>query len=333
MNATQTTQTEMPTADAILPRRRFLLVRNPNAGLHGRTLLGDVVARLAAAKAIVRIVSANSVADAQAQVEESLSGEAVDAVVAAGGDGTIRALAETLSHRSIPLGLIPVGTGNVMAREIGLLPRGALVVDTLLMGRSVTIHGSLANGQPFFLMAGIGFDGRIVHALNQSLKRSIGRAAYIPPILASAARPVDELVVEVDGKEEEANWVVAANSSHYGGAFIIAPDAHLDTPGLSAVLIRARSRAELLLQLTFMAMGKFERCRGVTIRPCTRLKAGGRHGEVPVEIDGDPFGTSPVRIEANGPKLDLIVPASFVSSHGALERRQSATDAVASTLR
>lgn len=316
-------------AERSIPRRRFVLVRNPNAGLYGRTLLGEVVARLAAAKAVVRIVSAGSVADARRLIDDALSAEPVDAVVAAGGDGTIRALAETLSQRSAPLGLIPIGTGNVMAREIGLAPRGALVAETLLTGRSITIHGSRANGQPFFLMAGIGFDGRIVHALNQALKRTVGRAAYVPPILASLAKPLDDLLVEVDGKQEEANWVVAANSSHYAGAFIIAPDAHLDTAGLSAVLIRARNRAELLLQLTFMAAGRFERCRGVTIRPCTRLKASGRRREAPVEIDGDPFGFSPVEIEANGPKLELIVPASYVSSPAALERRKSATASVA----
>lgn len=314
-------------------RRRFLLVRNPNAGLSGSTLLGDVVARLAGEQASVRVISAGSIDDAHRLVDEALASEPVDAVVAAGGDGTIRALAQTLSRWAVPLGIIPVGTGNVMAREIGLAPQGELVAQTLLTGRSVTIHGALANGQPFFLMAGIGFDGRIVHALNQPLKRTLGRAAYVPPILANVAKRIDDLLVVIDGKEEEANWVVAANSSHYGGAFIIAPGAHLDTPGLSAVLVKSSNRAELLLQLAYLAAGRFDRCRGVTIRPFSRLKATARREQVPVEIDGDPFGYSPVEIEANGPKLDLIVPAHFVSSQGALDRRSPATLAVAPPFR
>jgi diacylglycerol kinase (ATP) len=208
------------------------------------------------------------------------------------------------------MGLIPLGTGNVLAREIALPRRAGAVVEALLNGRVETVHGARASGQPFYLMAGIGFDGRTVAALEQRFKRRLGRAAYGHAMLRSLNAPLDEISVEIDGRPYAANWVIVTNARHYGGSFILAPRASIFTPGLEAILVRASSRLGLLAQLLRLTRGRLtaDDNRHVTVLPARTVLVTSLQ-PVPVQLDGDCFGVTPLTIDADGPHLRLIVPA------------------------
>jgi diacylglycerol kinase family enzyme len=207
-------------------------------------------------------------------------------------------VAAALLGAEADLGIIPVGTGNVLAHEIGLGQKASAVARMLRQGPAVKVVCAQANGEPFLLMVGIGFDARVVGALDQRLKSYVGKAAYAGPLLGAIVRPADALAVTVDGQHHGASWAVIANARHYGGRFVLAPRTGIQERGLQAILFKTRSRATLLGQLVgLLATGRLEpgatRGREVEMLPCSRVTVTAHH-PVPIQIDGDVFGTTPV---------------------------------------
>jgi diacylglycerol kinase family enzyme len=292
-------------------RRRFLVLANPGAGTSRSTLTAQTVRLLEQSGATVRCLKPADVSSLVLEARAAGAGERYDAIVAAGGDGTVRQLAAALLGSRTPLGLIPAGTGNVLAHEIGLARTPAAVVHTLLNGPAVPVAAARANGEPFLLMAGAGFDGRVIAALDQGFKSRRGKLAFAGPVLGALVRPVDSLSVSVDGHPHEAAWAVIANARHYGGRFVMAPRASIRQRGLEAVLFKSRSRAELLAQLMSLVTGRLDARaaagRGVEMLPCARVTITS-HSPAPVQIDGDSFGTTPLHIEAGSGEVRLIVP-------------------------
>src|SRR6185503_15144419 len=235
----------------------------------------------------------------------------------AGGDGTIRHVAAALIGTETPLGIIPVGTGNVLAHEIGLAATAGAVAPMLLDGPIATVACALANAEPFLLMVGAGFDARVLGALDQRLKSRVGKMAYAGPLLGALIRPVDTLSVTVDGHRHAASWVVVANARHYGGRFVLAPRAGIQQRGLEAILFKARTRAVLAGQLMSLASGRLRphatQRGGVEMLPCSRVSIAA-HEPVPTQIDGDVFGTTPLEVDAGTAEVRLIVPGMATGS-------------------
>lgn len=289
-------------------RRRLLVVRNPLAGIAASRLCTDVEERLAAHGVAVTHYDAG-----QLEAIGGLASHAhdVDAVVAAGGDGTIRALAAALLGTGVPLGIIPAGTGNVMATEIGAPSHPDAIAAMLMTGPIVEIESASANGAPFLLMAGAGFDARILGRLNLAAKRRVGKLAYAAPTLAVLSRLQAPFQVRVDGAEHEACWIVATNARHYAGRFVISPSADVRRPGLHAVLLAPKGRIGMADALVRLALGRHDGVSGLTIVPARRIEVASAQ---PIQADGDYLGSGPLLVESGGPRLALIVPAASLSA-------------------
>jgi diacylglycerol kinase family enzyme len=292
-------------------RRRFYLITNPGAGLTGSPLLDAVGNALLRAGAELTLTQPGDIETARHQVREAASSARYDAVLAAGGDGTIRQVAASLIGTRTPLGIVPVGTGNVLAHEIGVTPEAGAIADMLLHGPLIEAVCARANEEPFLLMAGAGFDGRVIAALDHRLKSHVGKAAYAGPMLGALAHPVDTLNVTIDGETHEASWAVISNVRHYGGNFVMARRTGIRERGLQAILFKAKNRGELVGQLMALAMGQLDersaRHGDVELLPCLRATVTAQK-PVPTQIDGDAFGSTPVQIEAGAADLRLIVP-------------------------
>lgn len=294
-------------ADATPQRRRFLIVRNRLAGLAGQRIVDAVAARLQARGASVRIAETQSAEEGRAVLEASTD---CDAIVAAGGDGTIRGVAWNMSEAGItlPLGIIPAGTGNVLANEIGLPRAAASVARVLLEGPVRQAHFATANGIPFLLMCGAGFDAQVLLRLSMKLKQSVGRAAYSGPTLQTLTFDPPRLFdVEIDGRRHRASWVVVANARRYGGRFIIAPTASMLDEGLYAVIFKATSRTGRIIELLSLAAGRIERCRSVEIIACRHVSIASPRG-IPTQCDGDSLGFGPVEVACTDRTIAIIVP-------------------------
>jgi diacylglycerol kinase family enzyme len=297
-------------------RRRFALVFNSTAGVAIPRLLDGVLAILRARGAEVFQLPARTASEAAARVADAAQRGLCDAAVAAGGDGTFRAVATGTAESGLPVGLIPLGTGNVLANEIGLVRRVRDIADVLLDGSEIEATGGLFNGAPFFLMAGAGFDARIVERLNYRTKRAFGRGAYTYPVIKTFAEGPRFFDVEIDGRRFEASWVILTFASRYGGSFVLTRDAGIGLNALIGIVIEARSRFALAASALSLSLGRLGDAKmhpaGVHVLPVKRALIG-KQSLVPLEVDGDAAGMSPVEVTAGGPRVRLIVPGHYVA--------------------
>ncbi len=152
-------------------------------------------------------------------------------VVAAGGDGTVRACAQVLAGTDVPLAIIPVGTGNLAARALGLPRRADGALAVAFGGRNRRIDLAAADGIPFLAMAGIGLDAAVVGSTPQSLKERFGWLAYAAAGVARLPGRRQEFTVRLDGGPpliRRARCVVAGNAGLLPGGFTLFPGARMD---------------------------------------------------------------------------------------------------------
>jgi len=299
-----------------LMRRRFALVFNSTAGVAIPRRLDGVLRRMRARGSDVFQIPARNATEAAEAIAAAGRRGLCDAVIAAGGDGTFRAVATGAAECDLPIGLIPLGTGNVLANEIGLPKKAHDLADLFIDGPEIEAKGGLINGAPFFLMVGAGFDAHIVGRLNYRTKRVLGRGAYTVPVLRTLAERPRIFDVDLDGRHFEASWLILAFANRYAGSFRLSRDGGVGGDQLIAVVIEARSRTAMVSHVLSLALGRLvnpeTRPAGVHVLPVRRATIGRRTG-VPLEVDGDEGGLSPVVIDAAGPRIRLIVPQSYVA--------------------
>ncbi len=285
----------------------MLIVFNPAAGRRRRRRLERALALLPGAL----VAETTTAGHAEHLAREAVSG-GESLVVAAGGDGTVAEVAAGLAGTGAALGLLPLGTANVLAHELGVPLRPEPAALSLLRGRDLPMWPGIArfgNGRTrlFVQMLGAGFDAAVVAGLDLRLKRAVGRGAYGWQTLRELPRygfaPVEARLD--DGPPLRAASVVVTKGRLYAGRFLLAPGATPLAPGLHVALVRGGApRAALAGAL--LPLGLLPRMPGVTLLRAARVSLSG--AGVPAQADGDPAGTLPVRIEdAPGP-LRLRVP-------------------------
>ncbi len=301
--------------------KAILLIRNPTAGRRRRRLVAAVVRLVRAEGWRVDQVDTEAPGDAR-RLAETCDAERYSIIAVAGGDGTINEVVNGLAHRrngSPALAIVPLGTANVLAHELGLQARAAEVANTMIAGRELLVRpGEATNGgapRCFSLMAGAGFDAKVVAGVSARMKRRFGRAAYLWRSLIETRRyrPV-RYAVEVDGRRYEAASVIVSRARMYAGPYIVAPQATLGEPLLHVCLFERWGRSHTLRFGLALLMGRLPRAGGyrvVTGRDVTIsvLSDAGELGQQPVQIDGDDALTLPVSIAVAPAAVRLLQPA------------------------
>ena len=159
-------------------RKNFLVIHNPKAGAR-RNLFHAVLNRLHDLGVEVEVQSTTGPGSARDLARSAAETGGHDAVIAAGGDGTINETVNGLSGHQIPLGIIPVGTANVLALEMGLSQDPENIARALVAGPVRSIVPGAINGRLFLLMVGAGWDGRLVAHTTTRLKRFFGKFAFL----------------------------------------------------------------------------------------------------------------------------------------------------------
>ncbi|MFZ3033409.1 MAG: diacylglycerol kinase family protein [Parvibaculum sp.] len=292
-------------------RHSVHIILNPAAGARNKSLLQDVTARLERSGVLVEIEETSGPGDATRLAKRAaLKGEA-DVIVAAGGDGTINEVARGLRGQSVPLGIIPLGTANVLAIELGLRPRGDEVANMLLAGPARLVGTGLVDGQVFLLMIGIGFDGAVIHGVDPALKRRFGKGAVIWSGLKVWWRgPGADIRLVVDGREKQAQWVVVLNGRYFAGPYVLSKSGDISMPGLTLFLFRKGNRLALARYLIALGLGCVERLSDVDVLSARRIEVR-ENADVCVEIDGDDSGCLPLLIEQGTQMLRLVVPQGW----------------------
>ncbi len=292
--------------------RQILVVHNPTAGWRSGGFCKSVIERLRAAGAAVDLRLTAAPGDAGRIVAEAdLSKYAVVAV--AGGDGTINEAANALAALpepglAPPLGIIPTGTANVLAHEIGLARSVGAVADCLMTGEGCMVQAGRINGRIFLAMASAGFDAWVVDTVDRRVKRVLSKGAYVLQTLIGLAvwRP-QMLRVDIDGERIEATTVVVMNGRHYGGPFVMAPEASLFEPVFHVYALRRHSIVSIARCGIDLALGRIAGNPNVFTSTAQTVTIGG--GDGPMQADGDMVGHLPARFDAGAAELNLLFPS------------------------
>lgn len=284
------------------------IVFNPAAGAARRRWLERAVAALPGAE----IAATRARGDAARLAREGLAlGHRV--IVAAGGDGTIAEVASALNGSGAALGILPFGTANVLAQELGLPMDAAEAARVIAAGRRARLHPGLAmraDGETrlFVQMLGAGFDAAVVRGLPCALKRRLGRAAYVLEGLRRLALyPFPALRFRADGGAwEEASGLIVSKGRFYAGRFTIAPGAAPTGPGFALLAQRRGGRLPTLLAGAALPLDLLHRLPFVLRREVREVEIEGEG--VPVQADGEVAGFTPLRVTAAPAPLEVLVP-------------------------
>lgn len=291
---------------------RITIIHNPTAG--GASPLFDrVVDRLRAAGADLRVLPTAARGDAE-RFARNLDPARCDRLAVAGGDGTVNEVINGLAVHPAPppVAIIPMGTANVLAHEIGLAVEPDAVAATVLSGEATAITLGVANGRRFILMAGAGFDAAVVERVHPALKRRFGKAAYWWASFCIAFRfAYRPYTVIIDGSERQAYSVIAANARHYAGPYVVAPRAGLATPTLDICLFRRGGLRAVVCYGQALLRNRLAERDDITIVSASRvtIRQTGNRTE-PVQGDGDVIATLPVEIQALPNALNLVMPSA-----------------------
>ena len=233
-------------------------------------------------------------------------------VAVCGGDGTISEAAAALLGTDVPLAILPGGTSNVLALELGIPFDLGEAGRLILEGSPKGLRAGLANDRPFLLMAGVGLDARIMGKMSFFLKRWFGRAGiFLTAVWEYLRYEFPRLDVEIDGEHHPATFAVVCNSKHYAGDWIVAPDASAETEILDTVLFNSRSRRDLMTFFLGMRAkdarhlknGYAKIVRGHKVR-ITSLEP----YQVEAQVDGDCVLETPVECRISQRTLKVLAP-------------------------
>lgn len=270
------------------------LIYNRTAGKHRRGRLAELHSTFEARGARVILTECGPGADVAISEEASH-------VCALGGDGTIRhvALALHRSGRSLPLGVYPAGTVNLLHRELRSPLKPAHHVEHVLSGDSACLHYSVEINDTLFLAcASVGPDSRAVAALSPRLKRWVGKAAYVVSFCTLLMKwPRDAITLSHSGGEVTCEAFYVAKGRYFAGPWSFAPDAQLADPRLHVVaLTRARRRDFARFAWAMLSGVPVGRLPGVVAFTCTELSATAST-PLPVQADGDVVAALPAKMK------------------------------------
>lgn len=300
---------------------KTVLIYNPHAGkLNGR---GELALRGAAERlmrnghevVMVPTIGPGTAGTLARQAAENRA----SMVVIAGGDGTINEALPGLVHTSIPLAILPAGTANVLANELGLPARidsaAARLADCvpcrISVGR-VTFPRPDTQPRYFLLMAGAGLDAQVVYRVSAPLKARLGKIAYWIAGFSLAGRKLDEFEVTVDGCSHACSFALISKVRNYGGDLEIARDTSLFDDRFEVVLFAGSSSLRYIKYLGGVALKRVAGLRGVTVLRAGQVKLAAESGQrIHLQVDGENAGRLPASVEIVPEALTLLVPPAY----------------------
>ena len=208
--------------------RKILFIVNPNAGKKISGKLIETIRQEIPADIYSEIAIWTDKAHFT-EITHKLQTESFTDAVAVGGDGTVNQVAKTVLNTGITLGIVPAGSGNGLARSLGISVKTEEAIKQIAKGKTTLIDSGTVNGIPFFCTSGIGFDAHIGKLFATSAKR--GLKSYVKITLQEfSSYKAQEYKIIIDGKEldRKAFLITVANAGQYGNNFYIAPQAKLN---------------------------------------------------------------------------------------------------------
>ena len=293
--------------------KRLYMIYNPTAGQRRRGRFARFVrkARRAGYEVSLKPTDAAGHATLLAGSNEAAM---ADRVVVCGGDGTFNeAVNGFVGHKTHvpPMAFAPFGTANVLAHELNYPRSLEAQAHEILNGSPRSVKLATANGRHFLLMVSVGIDSLAVAGVNPKLKRMVGPLAYLASGALALRRYFKDMryQVSVDGGTPiEAVTVIVTRARKYGGPFVVAPQAGLETDELHVVMFRKSGIRPFFNYAWGLLTGRMDHQPPVTIMRARHVEISGLKAD-PVQMDGDAFGTLPVEISMADETVPLVYPA------------------------
>jgi diacylglycerol kinase (ATP) len=241
-----------------------------------------------------------------------------DLILVAGGDGTINEAVNGMVNSDVPLGILPAGTANVLANELGVgksMERAAEALADSTKERvalGLISNGSDNPGRYFLMMAGAGLDADIVYNLNSRMKEAVGKVAYWIGGFSKIGRRIPEFTVRADGREYRASFALLSRVRNYGGDLEIAPTISLLDDEFEMVLFEGESSLGFLKYMLAVVVHQQRSIRGISIlRTRQAVFSAPEESKIHLQVDGEYAGVAPARVEIVPNALTLLVPPGF----------------------
>lgn len=292
---------------------RLLIVLNPTAGRHNQNHIKRIMAALQKHGINAEVYETRGPGDAITALPKLTPD--FDIVVAAGGDGTVNEVLNGIRGSTVTLGIIPCGTTNVLATELGLPGKPEAIAALLASGQTRDIHTGDVNGRRFGMMVGVGYDAWVVAGVSRELKQKLGKLAYVLSMLRELRHfGSRQYQLQIDASLHTATSVVATLGRHYAGSYVFARSARIDEPLVDVLLVQTLSRWGFLLMLLALPFGLAEKLpfmktvkgRRVHISPYPADTADAPRESI--QADGDSVGYLPAELQVSETPLRVLAP-------------------------
>jgi YegS/Rv2252/BmrU family lipid kinase len=258
-----------------------------------------------------------TVEDPGRSMAEAAAVGGADLVLVCGGDGTVRTVCAELAGTGIPVGVVPAGTGNLLARNLGIPLYLQAAIDTALNGQDraidlVSVGGDgIGADEHFMVMGGMGFDAAIMEGADEAIKAKIGWLAYFVSGMRQLRSPTFRVEISVDDEpftKHRAVTVVVGNVGYLTAGIPLLPDATIDDGVLDVVLVSPR-RFLSWVPLVWRVMSKGKRVDESLNRMTGKKVVVRAHHDTARQLDGDPIGPGrEIRAECIHGRLLVRVP-------------------------
>jgi YegS/Rv2252/BmrU family lipid kinase len=287
--------------------RRALLLLNPHARL-GDSPLEDAIRVFADAGIEVAVERYASGAEVSPDIMRRASG--FDLVVVGGGDGTVNAAARGILKTGLPMGILPMGTANDLARTLSIPLSLADAAQVIAAGNTQRIDVGDVNGHLFFNVASIGLAADLSRRLTPTTKKRWGRLAYAIAAVQTllSARPFSATIVTKEGETKVKTLQIAVgNGRHYGGGTVVEASAAIDDEHLDLYSLEVSSVWKLALMLRDFRRGSHGLWREVRTHRCVEFEVRTRRPR-PVNTDGDLVTFTPAYFSIRPSAITVFAP-------------------------
>ena len=239
--------------------------------------------------------------------------EGVPLIVAGGGDGTFNALSDLFVGKDSVLGLLPLGTGNSLARDLGIQADVDQACETIAKGKVAKIDLGYVNGTHFVNVATVGLTTKIAQNLTNDLKKRLGRFVYAVAIFRAmrTSRPFQAVLETENGRREfECLQFVVGNGRFHAGPFPIAPDASIVSGALNIYAVRGHGTWSLIKYALSLPGGHQGALTEVYSEKCD----GGKFTTMPpkqVTVDGEICTKTPIEFKSVPQAMNVVVPQDW----------------------
>jgi diacylglycerol kinase (ATP) len=283
--------------------KKIGIIFNPKAGSGKKSILSEIIKILSETNTVTLLETKGPGDATEIAKKESAN---FDILVAAGGDGTINEVVNGINPNT-PLAIIPMGTANIVAIETGISNNSKAICAAINQSKTKKAYVSTINNKKFILMAGIGYDAKVVNNINPKLKKIFGKLIFAIEGLKQFFKLKEfNITVSTNNETHAANWVLITNAKHYAGPHSITKRTNIFNENLVCYLFQDLNKLSFLYNLFLIIFfGDLSKSKKIKTIQSNSFDINSDN-KTPIQCDGEPFGHLPATIQSNKEFINLI---------------------------